>query len=229
MLHKTKGIVLNFIKYRETSIITKIYTADFGLQTYIVNGVRSAKSKQKIALYQPLTQLDLVVYKKPHGDINRLSEVKCASHYTSIPFDIRKSTLAMFITEILGKALKEEAEDSALFYFIAESLMTLDRLEQGFESFHIQFMCRLSTYLGFSILSAEEVFEQVHSHANHTTLAQLEKETLNKLIVSPYDDAPPSNGKIRRELVMLLIQFYHLHIASFGDVKSLSILTEVLH
>lgn len=229
MLHKTKGIVLNFIKYRETSIITKIYTADFGLQTYIVNGVRSAKSKQKIALYQPLTKLDLVVYKKPHADINRLSEVKCSSHYTSIPFDIRKSTLAMFITEILGKALKVEAEDKALFDFIADSLMALDQLEQDFESFHIQFMCRLSTYLGFSILSAEEVFEQVHIHANHTTLARLEKETLDKLISSSYEKAPPSNGKVRRELAMLLVRFYQLHIASFGDVKSLSILTEVLH
>lgn len=229
MLHKTKGIVLNFIKYRETSIITKIYTADFGLQTYIVNGVRSAKSKQKIGLYQPLTQLDLVVYKKPQGDINRLSEVRCSFHYTAIPFDIRKSTLAMFITEILSKALKEEAEDKALFDFIAASLMTLDKLAHGFESFHIQFMCRLSTHLGFSILSAEEVFEQVHFHANHTTLAQLEKETLNKLIASPYDAAPPSNGKIRRELVMLLVHFYRLHISSFGDIKSLSILTEVLH
>lgn len=229
MLHKTKGIVLNFIKYRETSIIAKIYTADFGLQTYIVNGVRTAKSKQKIALYQPLTQLDLVVYKKPHGDINRLSEVKCSSHYSSIPFDIRKSTLAMFITEILSKALKEEAEDRALFAFIAESLMVLDKLEHGFESFHIQFMCRLSTHLGFSILSAEEVFEQVHIHANHTTLARIEKETLDQLISSSYDTAPPANSKIRRDLVMLLIQFYKLHIASFGDVKSLSILTEVLH
>lgn len=229
MLHKTKGIVLNFIKYKETSIITKIYTADFGLQTYIVNGVRSSKSKHKIALYQPLTQLDLVVYKKPHGDINRLSEVKCSSHYTSIPFDILKSTLAMFITEILSKALKEEAEDRALFSFIAESLMTLDKMEHGFESFHIQFLCRLSTYLGFSILSADEVFEQVHIHANHTQLAQLEKETLDKLIASSYKEASPSNGKIRRELVLLLVQFYRLHLPSFGDVKSLSILTEVLH
>lgn len=229
MLYKTKGIVLNFIKYRETSIITKIYTEDFGLQTYIVNGIRSAKSKQSIALYQPLTQLDLVVYKKTNASINRLSEIKCSSHYNSIPFDIRKSTMAMFLTEVLNKALREEAEDPSLFNFIAESFMILDQLEQNFESFHIQFMCRLSKYLGFSILSAEEVFDQVHLHANHKALAMLEKEMLDKLISEGYDEASSSKGLIRRDLVALLVKFYQLHIPSFGEIKSLTILTDILH
>lgn len=229
MLHKTKGIVLSFIKYRETSIIVKIYTALFGLQTYIVNGVRTARSKQKVALYQPLTQLDLVVYKKLNADINRLSEIKCSVHYTSIPFDIKKATLAIFLTEILNKSLREETEDPELFSFIENSLLTLDALTRNYESFHIQFMCRLSRFLGFSILSAEEVFNQVHVHTNHQALAVAEKEMLNALISLDYQQAPASKGVIRRDLVEILIKFYRLHISSFGEVKSLSVLSEVLH
>lgn len=229
MLYKTKGIVLNFIKYRETSIISKIYTEQFGMQSYIVNGIRTPKSKHKIALFQPLTQLDLVVYKRANASINRLSEVKCAKHYTSIPFDIRKSTLAMFLTELLNKSLKEETEDPSLFNFIAESFLVLDGMDENFESFHIQFMCRLSKYLGFSILSAEEVFSQTHIHANHKSLAIIEKELLDKLIQGNYNEAVPSKGVIRRDLVELLVKFYQLHIPSFGEVKSLSILADVLH
>lgn len=229
MLYKTKGIVLGYIKYRETSIIVKIYTELFGLQTYIVNGIRSAKSRQKIALYQPLTQLDLVVYHKHNADINRISEYKCSSQYVSIPFDIRKSTLAIFLTEILNKALKEESEDSELFHFIVDSLFVLDHLDHNFESFHIQFMCKLSSFLGFSILSAEEVFSQVHLHVNHKTLAVVEKQLLDELIRVSYQDAPITRGAIRRDLLEILIKFYKLHIASFGEIKSLSILAEILH
>ncbi len=229
MIYKTKGIVLSYIKYRESSIIVKIYTELFGLQTYIVNGIRSAKSRQRIALYQPLTQLDMVVYHKHGKDINRISEYKCAAYYASIPYDITKSSLAIFLTEILIKALKEESEDRNLFSFITDSLLILDHLDQNFESFHIQFMCKLTKYLGFSIESAEEVFGQVHLHMNHQELAQFEKGLLDQLIRVNYQQAPTTNGAVRRDLVEILIKFYKLHIASFGEVKSLSVLAEVLH
>ena len=61
MIHKTRGIVFRFTRYGETSIIVTIFTEAFGLQSYIVNGVRSKSAKNKIALYQPLTLLNLVV------------------------------------------------------------------------------------------------------------------------------------------------------------------------
>ena len=57
MLTKTRGIVLVFIRYKESSIIARIYTKDLGLRSYIVNGVRSIKTS-KIAFFQPLTVLD---------------------------------------------------------------------------------------------------------------------------------------------------------------------------
>jgi len=81
MLHKTKGIVLNYIKYSDTSIIAKIYTEAFGLQSYIVNSVRSSKAKNKIALFQPLTLLEMVVYHKNHQGLQRISEMRTAEPY----------------------------------------------------------------------------------------------------------------------------------------------------
>jgi DNA repair protein RecO (recombination protein O) len=95
MLHKTKGIVIGFIKYGDTSIIAKVYTELYGMQTYIVNGVRSKSSKNKIALFQPLTILDMVVYHKENRDIHRLSEVKCHVIFHSIPFNQKKISMAI--------------------------------------------------------------------------------------------------------------------------------------
>ena len=76
MLYKTKAIAFNYIKYRDTSIIARMYTREFGLQSYIVNRVRSVNSKIKIAHYQPFTLLDLVCYHKEEKDIQRISEIK---------------------------------------------------------------------------------------------------------------------------------------------------------
>ncbi len=108
MLHKTRGIVFKYFKYGDTSIIAKVYTEAFGLQSYIVNGARSTKSKGKIAFYQPLTLLDLVVYKKKNSGINRISEVRCSQPLKTIPYEITKSSQGVFLSELLYKCIKED-------------------------------------------------------------------------------------------------------------------------
>src|SRR5688572_33382273 len=126
MLHKTRGVVFRFTKYGETSIIVTLFTELFGLQSYIVNGVRSKSGKNKIALFQPLTLLELIVYHREHANINRIKEIKCLHPYQSIPFDIKKSSLMMFINEVINKAVKEESHASDLCNFLIQSFITLD-------------------------------------------------------------------------------------------------------
>ncbi|HEU5146219.1 MAG TPA: DNA repair protein RecO, partial [Chryseosolibacter sp.] len=109
MIFKTRGIVFRFTKFQETSIIVTIFTEQFGLQSYIVNGVRSKSSKNKIALYQPLTLLNLVVYHRENANIERIKEISCLHPYRTLATDVRKSTLAIFINELLNKTVKEES------------------------------------------------------------------------------------------------------------------------
>src|SRR4051812_2313610 len=123
MIHKTRGIVFRFTKYGETSIIVTIFTEEFGLQSYIVNGVRSKSSKNKIALYQPLTLLNLVVYHRERANIERIKEIQCFHPYQTLTVDVKKSTIAMFITELLNKTVKEESHVQDLFDFLADSLI----------------------------------------------------------------------------------------------------------
>src|SRR6185369_5739782 len=137
MLHKTRGIVFRFTKYGETSIIVNIFTELFGLQSYIVNGVRSKSSKNKIALYQPLTLLEMVVYHRENANINRIKEVKCFYPYQTIPVDIKKSALAIFINEVLNKTVKDESHAQDLCTFLMESLQALDQMTEKAENFHL--------------------------------------------------------------------------------------------
>src|SRR6478609_5373911 len=126
MLHKTRGIVFRFTKYGDTSIIVTVFTELFGLQTYIVNSVRSKSAKGKIALFQPLTLLDLVVYYKENANIKRIKEVRCLHQYQTLQTDVRKSSIGMFINEILNKTVKEENHAQEVFNFLCDSLIFLD-------------------------------------------------------------------------------------------------------
>src|SRR5690606_32821017 len=123
MLHKTRGIVFRFTRYGETSIIVNVFTETFGLQTYIVNGVRSKSSRNKIALYQPLTLLDLVVYHRPQANINRIREIKCLYAYRTLTTDVRKSAIAMFLNEVLNKVVKDESHAREIGNFLIESFI----------------------------------------------------------------------------------------------------------
>ena len=123
MLHKTKGIVFRFTPYGETSIIVNIFTDAFGLQTYIVNSVRSKSSKSKIALYQPLTLLDLIVYHKENANILRIKEATCSYSYHHLLSDPKKSCIGLFINEVLNKTVKEQSHAAEICHFIYDSLV----------------------------------------------------------------------------------------------------------
>jgi DNA repair protein RecO (recombination protein O) len=200
MLHKTKGIVLNYIKYSESSIITKIYTEELGLQTYIVNSVRSKTSKNKIALFQPLTLLDLVVYYKTSSQIHRISEVRLNSPFRSINIDNKKSSIALFLTELLSKTLKEEGPNSSLFEFLYNSILSFDHCEKNFENFHLHFLLGLSAFLGFEPSGPEDF-------RNGKNLPKENKEFLENLMNSNINDVIKTSNRIRREILELLLLF----------------------
>ena len=143
MLVKTRGIVLNYIKYRETSIIARIYTEQLGLQTYVVNSVRKKGPTMRMALFQPLSLLEMVVYPSAHGGITRISEYKSAHPFQSLHYDIRKSSMAFLLAEIVSLTVKEEESSPALFNFLYQSIVALDEKESGFEDFHLVFLLQL--------------------------------------------------------------------------------------
>src|SRR5690606_11414490 len=161
MLKKTNGIVINYIKYRETSIIVKIFTRELGLKSYLVNSIRREKSKAKIAFYQPLNLLDLVVYDREGNSLNRISETKLYYAFQRIPFDFYRSGVALFVGEVLGKAIYENYHNEDLFDFVQESVIYLDRETTNLSIYPLSFLLQLTVFLGFAPASAQEFFEQL--------------------------------------------------------------------
>lgn len=226
MLHKTRGIVLNYIRYRETSIIVKVYTEEFGLQTYLENGVRSTKSKGRIALFQPLNLVDLVVYFKPRMEIQRIAEIKCSHPFYSIPTDIRKMTLGIFVGEILVHTLKENAGNPLLFSFLQEALLYLENHEEDIENFHLYFLLHLSAYLGFGPQSAQDIRM---AHAEHgITLNAGAVQVLQRILDSPFGAALPITKTQRMDALEQILDFYRFNIDNFTGARSLQVLKEIL-
>lgn len=221
MLHKTRGVVFRFTKYGETSIIVNIFTELFGLQSYIVNGIRSKSSKNQIALYQPLTLLDLVVYYRENANINRIKEVKCLYPYQSIPLDIKKSAAALFINEVINKTIKEESHALELCNFMIDSFITLDTMTIKVENFHLVFLLKLSRLLGFGAHNTNEVMG-----ARATDMET--EEIIGQLIKSDYSDLVRMTNIQRRDILDLVLKFYADHIESLGEMRSVQVLRDVM-
>lgn len=220
MIFKTRGIVFRFTKFRETSIIVTIFTEQFGLQTYIVNGVRSKSAKNKIALYQPLTLLNLVVYHRENANIERIKEISCLYPYRSLMTDVKKSTLAMFLNELLNKTVRDESHAGEIFQFLHDSLITLDTQQKDFENFHLIFMLKLARYLGFGVSNLNEVLGG--------RVADLETEQiLEGLVAAQYDTPLRINNAQRRTLLELLLKFYAEHMENLGEMRSVQVLRDV--
>ncbi|MCC5946462.1 MAG: DNA repair protein RecO [Bernardetiaceae bacterium] len=223
MINKTRGIVLTCTKYGESALISRIYTEGFGLRSYILNGVRKRgrAASRKAALFQPLTQLDLVVFEQANRDIQRISDMQVSYAYQDIPFEPKKMAVALFLTEVLSKVLKEESENQDLYIFLTDSFQFFDLNESGYENFHLQFLIRLSEYLGFGIPSAREFFAQLNllEVADITLL-----ERMDLLIQSAYSEYVPLNGKSRSLILEWILDFYRLQVDNLGLIRSLDVM-----
>ena len=149
MIRKTRGIVLHTTKYGESSLVVHCYTEQGGRQTFMVKGVRKSRKHNRSNLFQPLFILDFEVYHKDSRDIQLVKEVTRAIPLNSLPFDITKSTQAIFMAEVLYRVAKEEEPNPVLANFLFSTIQYLDTMEEASADFHIIFMFQLSKHLGF--------------------------------------------------------------------------------
>jgi len=241
MLQKTQGIVLNHIKYGESSIIVTIYTEVFGRQAYIINGVRGKKAKIKANLFQPLFLLDMEVYHKPKRELQRVKELQNAFIFSSIPYDLKKSTLAIFIAEVLYKTIQEHEPNSGLFKYLFSSIQMLDVKEKGTSNFHIYFLTHLTKQLGFFPdnnysenycyfdLKAGQFVQLKPMHFSFLDKAS-SKAFSNMLEYSEEQHQDLEiDYKVRIQLLEKLVEYYMLHNEGIKSIKSLEVLKEVFH
>jgi DNA repair protein RecO (recombination protein O) len=240
MLHKTRGIVFKLTNYSESSVVVQLYTEKFGLQSYLINGVKKPRAKISINMLQPLHLLDLVVYHKGGGNIQRISELKNAPVLKTIPYDVIKSSIVMFLNEVVYKTVKQHVVDEHLFGFIFSAVEWLEHQDKSLANFHLLFLIRLTRYLGFypevtANKSAayfdlkEGVFLNFKpDHGSYFSAPHT--QNFNNLLQQSFENI--SEFKLtndeRRYLIAKILEYYALHVEGFGNIKSHEVLEEVL-
>ena len=239
MIAKTRGIVLRNTNYSENSIVTKIFTSVYGVQSYLINGIRNNKGVIKTAIIQPLNLLDLEVYHKPNGGLQRIKEARPNPMLQDIPVNISKSCVGMFVSEVLNKSLNEEEPHPDLFEFLEEFICFLDATEESLALIPHYFLLGLSKHLGFfpeldysvsltldlqegRMIAAESSPYSLEANENDL-LMQL--NTLNLTAIQKIE----TNKSTRVGLLKKLISYYQIHIVGNVNFKSLEILNKVLH
>lgn len=233
--------MLKTLRFSETSVIAHIYTAQFGRQAYIINGVHAPKSKFKAALLQVLTPLEMVVYHREQKNLQRLSEIRPAKLLTSIPFEVVKSSLAIFMSEILYRSLQEAEANEPLFQFLSDAIYYLDDTRQSVAGLPVLFLLQLSRFLGFFpndnfFYTERAIFDltegvfvhRLPTHPHHLRLPL--SEIFAKAIPLPLTAAADwtVGREQRKALLAAMLKYYELHIEGFGELKSVKILEEIL-
>ncbi|MFZ9980608.1 MAG: DNA repair protein RecO [Cyclobacteriaceae bacterium] len=218
MLIKTRGIVFRFTRYGDSSIIVSVFTEHAGLQSYIIKGIRKSKHGTGIALYQPLTILDMVVYERDGASVNHVREAKCRHIYRHIPGNMIRETIAFFINELMTRSIREQSHPEELYEYLEHSLLQLDGEAEPPNDFHLHFMSGLSCHLGFGARQTAEI-------AGGRVLPDELQAGLQHIL-----DGNRSNlsREYRREILALLADFYRDHIENFGQLKSVEVLQEIL-
>lgn len=235
--YRDRGVVLHSLKYGEGSVIVHMLTASHGRRSYITRIGTGRRSSSSRHLFQPLFLLEFEA-SATNTDMHKLRQAIPSRMLCEIPFDIVKSSIAMFISEILYRLIRDQAEDPRLYMFIEESVTVLDAMESGTANFHLHFMVRLMHYLGYAPCGAWQqdgwldikrgsytVSEPLHTLKIAPTVAALIHE-LSHTRLAALGEIALSRAE-RVELLRCLVDYYSFHSDAIHQVRSIDILREL--
>lgn len=236
--------MLRTVKYGETSVIVNVFTELFGVQGYLVNGVR-ASTKQaagKASYFQPSAILDLVVYHNELKHLNRIKEFKWGYIYQHILSDVRKNAVALFMIELLTKCLKQPESNPDLFHFTEDCFLYLDKSNgTSMANLPLFFAVHLTHFLGFKMTddyTPEKTFLDlqeggfVTEQPDHPHFLEGQQAFITSQLLKaqqPHDlEDIKLHHDFRRSLLHVFENYYALHIHDFGTMKTLPVLKEIL-
>ena len=235
MLVKTKAIVISSLKYQEKSLIVKCFTLSDGLKSYFVrDAFSSRKSNQKIAYFQPFSILEIEAVHKNKGTLENFKEIKLTIPFQTIHNSVTKSTIVLFLSEMMHYSIHEEEENEALFTFLETALLWLDAHDE-IANFHLIFLLEATKYLGFYPdttnidLPYFEMTEGIFTPFNAiSSLSNHETQLFKKLLELKFESDLKTFHVIERQILLkILIDYYSFHLEGFRKPKSLDVLKEV--
>ncbi len=237
MLVTTNAIVLSKIRYKDNDLIVKCYTQKLGVVGFLLRGVlKSKKGNTKAAYFQLFSQLQIVTAYKNNRSLQAIKEARPSCIYTSLHTHVLKSSIVMFLSEVLASALREEEQNENLFHFLENTLLWLDA-QAEYSNFHLLFLVKLTKYLGFYPDLTNQEFQYFNllegefepSPTGKHSISGDNLALLKTLLGTTFEALPDIkiNAKQRQSFLSTILLYYELHLGSFRQPKSLQVLNQV--
>jgi len=239
MFVKTQAIVFSCLKYRDADLIVKCYTKALGSVSFMAKGVlKSKKGKFRASMFQPLSLIDIEMQYRNKGQLEYFKDLKVSHHLNQIHSQVYKSSIVMFLAEILKSTIVEEEKNEDLYEFLHSSILNLEQ-SKSFANFHIAFILKLTAYLGFyphASNNKDEVYFNLseglfQKKESLYTLNYEQSVLLSKFIQNSFQEnlSIKLSKKERPEILKLIIDYYKLHIANFKSPKTLEVIEQVFN
>lgn len=230
MITQTKAVVLNTLRYGDSSLIAKVYSQDYGLLS-IITSSGSKKGKRIKNYFSPLSQLKIAIYYKQKQNLHRLKEVDYSDKNQNIEENVVINSLKFFIAEILSKLIGEEESNESLYLFINEQITTLNQLKKNIRYFHLDFLHELSAYLGikpnfcetgsYFDLREAQVVNQAPIHSDYIDGDKL------AILKSYFCNGKKVSKEEISQILDILLAFYNIHMGGLDKIKSREVMEVV--
>lgn len=236
--YKATGVVLHTIKYGDNSLVVFMLTDLKGRASFMVRGVKSGRGGNKLALFQPMFVVEFEAVSSPKAQMDTLREVHSAIPLESLPFDIVKSTIALFMAEVLYRLVRDVEPQSPLFDFVCDVVQSLDEAQSGVANYHLKFMVELSRHMGFypssdyregDVLDIREGVFVNHEPSHGEYMSAENSRTLARFMTTDFDEleSVPMNRTARDAFLMAMLEYFDYHLDSVRNIRSVEILRTV--
>ena len=236
MVVSTKAIVISKIRYNDNDLIVKCYTASSGVKSYVIkNALKSKKGKLKPAYFQLLTLLEIEAEHKDNRSLHYFKEVRLYKPYDTLHTSIFKSTVVLFLAEILSMILNEEEANPPLFKYLETTLLWFDTVEKT-GTFHQQFLMGLTKFLGINPDTSNDSLPYFNLENGNFQRQDGEHcisgsnlELLKPLLGTKFDTTmlQELNSSQKHELLNMILDYFKLHLHAFKHPRSLAVLNQV--
>jgi DNA repair protein RecO (recombination protein O) len=237
---KTKAIVLKTIDFSDTAIVLKVFSRDYGLKSFLVKSVRKKKAKHNSSLFQPLTLLEIVFLEKGNDKLIIPKEINASFHFNTIPFNVYKSSMVLFLNELLYRCIHDNEPNESLFDYVENAVKTLDTHAGEMADMHLILALQMTRHLGFFPLGRfgpekpyfklrEGVYSKYFSENDFCLDQQYAKLWDDMLEEDAVFQKPGVSSSQRQQLLEYLISYYQLHLIGFSEIKSLDVLVQLFH
>jgi DNA repair protein RecO (recombination protein O) len=237
MFVTTKGIVLRTYPFKDNKLISKIYTEDRGLVSFIIK-----KNKDQIILSQPLNIVEITYRESNTHSLFYITDCSADYVYRDLMTNGEKLSFALLISEVLNKCLTEI--NIELFDFIINSFKWFDNTKGSIQGFDILFLIKFCNMNGIQpssinldleapyaldIIEGKYINNIININLPHI-IPQKESAIIYELSILEYDNLSMYTIVEEKSSIILdyLIKYISIHLADISKLNSIKILKQLI-